>query len=235
MTTFPYGYGSGRCSMSELKAKFEPKMEPEYARRLFAWIESKGGAIGIGGGWRSTQPSKPGFAPDGKSFHQSQTFADGFVGYCAVDLVHVNGNAAHRAPTWSEVPAQGSSEAAKCGVHANVSGESWHLQPVEIDGWQSWSNAGRPRPKAGYKIPSSPEPEPEEDDMSVLLYAKDDDGTIWCGDGITRKSQKEWPVAMNRAKKAGMKCVDFVSGKDATSSNISHLDNDDMWQLGASQ
>ena len=124
------------------------RMHPVFHDRFFRWVEAQGGKIGIGGGWRATgtQPDRYGFAPEGKSFHQSQTFASGIVAYCAVDLVHVNPGGVHRAPRWDEVPAQGSAEAARWGVHCNVSSEAWHMQPVEIDGWQSWVDNGRKDP-----------------------------------------------------------------------------------------
>lgn len=157
---YPYGYGTGTYTMEQLRARYEPKMHPEFARRLFNWLEAQGGKVGIGGGWRPDggQPDKPGYAPEGKSFHQYQAFPSGNA-YAAVDLVVKNGNNKHRAPTTAECPQQGSAEAAKWGVHINVgtpgsSGyESWHMQPVEIDGWGSWVNAGRPDLQVNYPIP----------------------------------------------------------------------------------
>lgn len=143
---YPYGYGADMVSLDELRARTHPdKMHPEYARRLFAWIEAQTGRIGIGGSWRPVdgQPDKPGFAPEGKSFHQSQSFPSGSW-FAAVDLVARNPGGVHRSPRWDEVPAQGGVEARDWGVHANVSTEPWHMQPVELDGWQSWVNAGRP-------------------------------------------------------------------------------------------
>lgn len=149
---YPIGYGSTTVTLAELKARHGARMHPEYRRRLFAWIEAQGGRIGIGGGFRTTQPAKPGFAPDGKSFHQEQTFASGFKGYAAVDLVHVTtGN--HRSPTWAEVPNSGSKEAERWGLHCFISGEPWHMQCVEMRGWQTWVDGGRRDPKAGYPIP----------------------------------------------------------------------------------
>ena len=112
--------------------------------------------MGIGGGWRTNPNSVSAASRAGKSFHQDQRFNDGGVWYCAVDLVHTNGSKIHRAPEWSEVPKQGSAEAKKWGLHANISSETWHLQPIEIDGFSRWVAAGRPQPKAGYKIPGNP-------------------------------------------------------------------------------
>lgn len=150
-TLYPNGYGNTLVTMEKMRSLHEPKMHPEFARRLFAWIESQKGHIGIGGGWRATgsQPDKPGFAPEGKSFHQSQSFPSGSF-YAAVDLVARNGSSIHRSPNWNEVPKQGSTDAAFWGVHCNVSSEAWHMQPIELDGWQGWVNAGRPDIEYGY-------------------------------------------------------------------------------------
>lgn len=157
---YPTGYGTTMVTMSQLKARHMNHMHPEFAARLFPWIEAQGGDIGIGGGHRTVQPAKVGFAPPGKSFHQSQTFASGVSCYCAVDLVHVNPGKVHRSPTWAEVPAQGSAEADKWRVHCNVRGEPWHMQPIEIDGYDSWVKAGRLEPQ-----PPPPPPPPP-----VIVY-----------------------------------------------------------------
>ena len=167
MTMYPDGYGTAMVTLDALRAKHEPYMHPEYSRRLWNWIVAQQGDIGIGGGYRSTgtQPDQPGFAPEGKSFHQAQTFASGINAYCAVDLVHVNPGTVHRSPTWHEVPAQGSSTATTWGVHCNVGtpgssgSEPWHMQPIEIDGYDSWSNAGRKDPQTNYPIPGQQEPD----------------------------------------------------------------------------
>ena len=143
---YPHGYSSTMLPLDDLfRRHHETKMHPEFARRLRAWLISKEGRIGIGGSWRSTQPNKPGFAPDGRSFHQSQTFSTGRVAFCAVDLVHVNPGKAHRSPTWDEVIRKGSPEAKRWGLHCNVTrpSEPWHIQPIEIDGWAGWANSGR--------------------------------------------------------------------------------------------
>ena len=155
---YPIGYATSLVPMSVLRSKHEPKMHPEFARRLFPWLESMGGQIGIGGGWRDTQPTKPGFAPDGMSFHQSQTFASGIVGYAAVDLVARSGLVSnHRAPTWAE-----SATAPRWGLHTFIKDppEPWHMQPVEMRGWSTWVNAGRPDPVAGFPLPGQPVPPP---------------------------------------------------------------------------
>lgn len=156
-TRYPTGYSVRLVDIDTLMSMHHvDKMHPEYARRLRAWLISKGGHIGIGGSWRATgsQPNKPGFAPEGKSFHQYQLFRSGLTAFCAVDLVARNhGN--HRAPNWTEVPAKGSDEAKRYGVHCNISSEPWHMQPIEINGWNTWRILGRRDPKANYPLPDS--------------------------------------------------------------------------------
>lgn len=157
MTVYPVGYGRELVTMDELRRRHEPRMHPEYARRLFAYLEAKDGLLGIGGGWRSTQPAKPGFAPEGKSFHQDQRFASGFVGYAAVDLVARNGGSVHRAPTWDEC-----ADAPQWFLHTFITGEPWHMQCIEMRGWQTWVNGGRKDPIAGVRLPSDPLPPPPD-------------------------------------------------------------------------
>jgi hypothetical protein len=152
----PFGYSRSVKSLRDLRLWLLAHHHPEYVRRLLAWLDAQNGKVGVGGGWRAdgTQPTASGFAPEGKSFHQNQQYRDGFIGAAAVDLVVRNGVNVHRAPTWSEVPRQGSIAAQLWGVHCNIDTEPWHMQPVEIDGWQSWYNAGRPAPRAGYPLPT---------------------------------------------------------------------------------
>jgi hypothetical protein len=154
-TLYPWGYAKALVNMDSLKKNARiDLMEPEYARRLFAWIESRGGHIGIGGAWRSVQPDKPGFAPPGKSFHETQLMAGDTRFFMAVDLVARNGTNVHRAPSWKEVPQQGTAhpDIKNFGVHCNVNGEPWHMQAIEVDGHTTWVSRGRPRPKAGFPI-----------------------------------------------------------------------------------
>lgn len=154
-TLYPAGYARGLVTLDQLKTFARADlMEPEYKQRLFAWIASRGGNIGIGSSFRTTQPNRPGFAPDGRSFHQMQTFNDGRKGFMAVDLVHRNGSNVHRAPRWDEVPAQGTRhpDISNYGVHCNVSGEPWHMQAIEVDGWESWVNNGRKHPNPNFPI-----------------------------------------------------------------------------------
>lgn len=156
---FPSGYGTSMVSLDELfRRHHQDKMHPEFARRLRLWLEAQGGRVGIGGSWRAVQPVKPGFAPPGQSFHQSQSFAGGRVAFCAVDLVHVNPGGKHRSPTWAEVPKQGTAEARRWSLHCNVDKEPWHMQPIEIDGFSSWVRGGRKDFSVMTVIPVAPEP-----------------------------------------------------------------------------
>jgi hypothetical protein len=177
---YPSGYATSMVTLSQLKARHLNNMHPAFAERLFPWIESQGGFIGIGGGYRVTQPIKPGFAPPGKSFHEGQRFASGLVAYCAVDLVHVNPGGNHRAPAWAEVPKQGSAWAAAVKVHCNVTGESWHMQPIEIDGYDSWVAAGRPDPKMAPK--PVPIPDFPEVDVKPMILLRGPSGQMYATD-----------------------------------------------------
>jgi Putative peptidoglycan binding domain len=174
-TLYPWGYAKALVSIEALKKNARiDLMEPEYGRRLFAWIESRKGMIGIGGAWRAVQPVKPGFAPPGKSFHETQLFGDKTRWFMAVDLVHRNGTSVHRSPTWDEVPKQGSAhpDIKAYGVHCNVNGEPWHMQVIEVDGHATWVTKGCPRPKPGFPIagvkPPAPTPVPPKPPANVI-------------------------------------------------------------------
>jgi peptidoglycan hydrolase-like protein with peptidoglycan-binding domain len=157
--TVPWGYTTAMRKLSTVNDVLLVHYHPEYVRRLLAWLTSMNGGIGIGGHFRpdGTQPDKPGFAPEGKSFHQNQQYNDGFIGATAVDVVAKNptgGN--HIGVRSAMVPMQGTERAKLWGVHANILTEPWHIQPVEIDGWLSWKNNGSPAPRRGYPLPGEP-------------------------------------------------------------------------------
>ncbi len=186
----PWGYHTGSVTLRDAWATMAPHYLPEYLRRLFVWLTYKNGKVGIGSHYRTSQPVKIGAAPEGKSFHLKNWFRDGQIGAVAVDLVYEDGPDAgrdHDTIRWDVVPQQGSAEAARWGVHCNVgkpgdpwpTGESWHMQPVEIDGFDSWINAGRPAPRADYPTPrpvASLPPIPPfilEDDMKIATVRFD--------------------------------------------------------------
>ena len=163
----PYLYSNRYITLRDLHAIMLRDYHPEYVRRFIGWLHYKNGNVGAGGLSRSEQPNLPGFAPSLlTTFHWAgQTYNDGRSGACAVDTVYRDGpdpGDAHDGIPWREVPIQGSPEAARWGIHANVGvpgdGESWHLQAVEIDGHASWVAAGRPAPVAGYPLPAEHDP-----------------------------------------------------------------------------
>lgn len=169
-TLYPIFYGTRLVTFDIIQKSFEPFMEPEAWRRHANFILHQGGKFGPGGGLRAagTQPDRPGFADEGKTFHQRQQFPTGLY-YAAIDYVVVNPGYPHRAPMWSEVPVQGQQLAINYGVHMNVGtpgkagSESWHGQPIELDGWQAWVNAGRPGLRQGYPLViSAPRPQPPQ-------------------------------------------------------------------------
>jgi len=160
----PFQYGRRYITVAELRYILTFNYHPEYVDRLCAWLVYMNGSVGVGGGFRAdgTQPDQEGFAPEGKSFHQNQQYSDGYIGACAVDLVTPDGpdgNHVHDSIPWSLVPQQGTEFARIWGVHCNVGypgkqgSESWHMQPTEIDGHDSWERAGSPAPVLGYPFP----------------------------------------------------------------------------------
>ena len=189
-TLYPIFYGTRLVTFDVLRNTFEPHMHPEAARRGFNFILHQGGKFGIGGGYRAkgSQPNRPGFAPEGKSFHQDQNFKS-CIGYAAWDMVVVNPGYKHRAPLWEEVPIQGTQLSFDYGWHMNVGGpgvkgsEPWHAQPIELDGWQSWFDSGQNDIKKDYPIkilsprPQPPQPpipptQPDTKDFSMIVNSR---------------------------------------------------------------
>ena len=163
-TLYPIFYGTRLVTWDVLVNTFEPNMHPEAARRGFNFMHHQGGKFGIGGGFRAlgTQPDRPGFATEGRSFHQPQDFPSGMF-YTAWDVVVVNPGYKHRSPRWNEVPEQGGELSRQYGYHMNVSSEAWHGQPIELDGWWGWVNAGRKDLLPDYPITiNSPRPQPPQ-------------------------------------------------------------------------
>lgn len=243
-TLYPTRYAKRLVTIDELFAEHHvEKMHPGFAQWLRAWLIAQNGLVGIGGSWRDTgsQPDKPGFAPEGKSFHQYQRFASGRVAFCAVDLVcrndagllkrifSLNGSkanpdastlkqlltvsAVHRAPKWSEVPAQGSADAKRYRVHCNIASESWHMQPVidhiagydGLDGWGGWITAGSPDPLAP-ATPTPPEVQPppivEEDDIMEVIQVQGD-AAQYERHGFTARWAETGPEKQAHAKALG--------------------------------
>jgi len=156
---YPDGYEADYLTLDQMIQKHGPRMHPEFKRRFFAYIAHKAGLLGVGGGWRSTQPDLPGFAPDGKSFHLDQQYRSGFVGYAAVDLVTVDGpdvNDRHDGVTWAMT-----ADAPQWGLHTFISGEPWHIQCIEMRGWTSWRDLGRFDPDPNFVLPGV-EPDPPQ-------------------------------------------------------------------------
>lgn len=181
-TTYPVRYGTRRETAEYIESKLrDEEYHPEFVERFMAWMIAQGGLLGPGGTRREhgNQPDRPGFAPEGRSFHQPQRYADDWYGPTAIDLVVGVPGDIHRAPKWSEVPEQGSDEARRWGVHCNISTETWHIQPIEIDGYGTWKNQGSPAPVPDYPFPGRhpvepPDPidPPEEHDMGQLNYIR---------------------------------------------------------------
>lgn len=169
----PLGYGSSRVSLRRIEELLEADgYQRASIRRHLALLHARGGDLGVGGRWRTCPHPVSQASRDCESFHQDQDFADGFRGPAAIDYVWVDGpdaGDAHDGVPVGGVPVQGSAEAAVFGIHANVGTpgqagfESWHGQPVEIDGWKSATNDGRrPAPAIDplYPLPAEHDPYP---------------------------------------------------------------------------
>lgn len=182
MTLYPIGYGTELVTLEELIAReMGNGMLPEAKRRHTALIVDRGGELGIGDGWRPTPSNTSEASKKGQSFHQTQTFADGSKGWVAIDFVCRNPSGGkHVAPVTGVIPVQGTKESRVWGIHANCGapGESgwepWHGQPIELDGWQTWVNAGRPMIQQNYPLPGGqPAPKKGVIDMYVIAVSRD--------------------------------------------------------------
>jgi hypothetical protein len=188
--TFPNGYGNRLVSLTELRERHEPKMHPEYARRIFACIEAADGLVGIGGGWRSRETQAKNhakapntFAPPGSSFHESHPWRSGAEAYAAVDVV---GRHARHDQAWNWMRDQ----AGRFGLCTfwNVNGEPWHVQFSDLPkGAKTWKAAGSPDPPT-FAIPgrSAPAAVVEATTSSYGDHPKNDQKPVisngWHGD-----------------------------------------------------
>lgn len=194
MTLYPDGYSTELITLEEMVDRHGPGMHPEYSARFFAYITYKAGLLGVGGGWRGQSDVSDASAA-GKSFHQDQTFASGFCGYCAVDLVCPVPGGVHRAPTWDEC-----ADASLFGLHTFIDGEPWHIQCIEMRGFDSWVNAGRPDPPL-FPLPGQPPNKTGVVDMYVIAVSRngwpgpvdlvvDSRNVMWNRDGNTSSLDK---------------------------------------------
>lgn len=196
MVLYPDGYGTAMVTLEQMKAKHGPKMHPEFARRFFAYMEYKGGTLGVGGGWRAISSVSAASAA-GKSFHQDQAFASGLVRYAAVDLVTTDGPDADNLQdgvTWDMT-----ADAPLYGLHTfiKVPNEPWHIQCHEMRGWQTWVDAGRPDPLPFIlpgDVPVVPDNPfiPVEDDMSYLFKLASGDYGVRGPSGSRRVNDSEF-------------------------------------------
>lgn len=208
---YPMGYGLQLVTFDVLRNKHEPFMHPEAARRGFNFILMQEGFFGIGGGFREVgdQPNLPGFAPEGKSFHQKQKFPSGSY-YTAWDMVVRNlQGMPHRAPVWREVPIQGSKEAAEYGWHMNVSSESWHAQPTELDGYDSWVANGRKDLVPNYPIKTNVPPLPKGTKMSIAILELADADAVFIGTAVNNPDGTD-----------GLLDITWIDGRDPVQLNM---------------
>lgn len=156
---YPDGYGQWATfyPIEELMRRHRNQggasMEPEFDRRLTAYLIYKNGLLGIGDSWRPFNSPTSAASRANRSFHQDQVFHEGSTYFCAVDLVVVagfgeNGELIVRAPTREQV-----ADAVDWGLHDMGTNKSWHQGPIEIRGHKTWSRNGRPRPETGYALP----------------------------------------------------------------------------------
>lgn len=129
------------------------------------------------------------------------------TGWSGVDYISPDPNGGqHIVPPEGSLPKQGSDWAKRVGLHLNVQNNTIssrvHVQPIELDGWASWHNAGRPLPKAGYLtnsfVPTEPKPiedlSPEEDDMKDVCIARIAGVGSWLYPSLTPLASELIPV-----------------------------------------
>lgn len=175
MTLYPWAYHN-RLERTIDEIEFELKRRnyhPEFLRRFLPWLESKGGHIGVGGHWRPNPSDTSAASRAGHSFHQNQQYRDGWFGPTAIDLVARTETGVWRSPRWDETPQSGTAESKQWGLHTFITGEPWHIQPIEIRGWWSWTLKLRPAPKENYPIPGEwvprpPDPTPETETEAIV-------------------------------------------------------------------
>lgn len=164
---YPSGYGTLELTINKLMDRHMPVhvTEPEFRRRVRAYLVSKRGVLGLGDILpRSRNNSVSAASAANSSFHQLQTFRDGTRWCAAIDFVVRRPGLGHSsgAVPVGLVPVQGSAEAKRWGIHANIGTpgkrgfEGWHGQPVELDGFWGWTARLRPRPAAAYPLPAPP-------------------------------------------------------------------------------
>lgn len=212
---YPSGYSGSVITFDQMVTRHGPKMHPEFRRRFFAMITAGEGIIGVGGGWRSTEQQAANyakdpktFAPPGSSFHESQTFASGIVGYQAIDTV---GHPGKHEQAWSWMR----NNEARFGLRSfwNVNNEPWHVQCSDIPlGVPQWKNAGRPDPSQYFVLPDlnpppPPPPPPEEDDMQYLAEPyRSYDSRVSQGQLATGVARRV-PVAMGSKAFVNITCI----------------------------
>ena len=155
-----YGQWSRLITWSEFTRRhLNSTMHPEFKRRLAAaiwWFNTEryqdtGLIIGIGsGGPRSAGNPVSAASRANQSFHQLQRFHDNRAFWMAADLVAWRGEGlSNRSPRWSEMAAM-----ELFGLHAFIGentattrdDEPWHVQCIEVRGWQGWVTRGQLHP-----------------------------------------------------------------------------------------
>lgn len=180
----PYRYRGTYITLRDLNAELaRSNFLRSSRRRHLALLHSRGGKLGVGGHTRVCPHPVSQASRNCESFHQIQEFWANLAktatvrASTAIDYVWEDGDDAndwHDVVPTGGVPVQGSAEARRFGIHANVgtpgsSGfESWHGQPIEIDGFRSATgNRSHPAPYIDEHYPLPPEHDPFPDDIDL--------------------------------------------------------------------